>query len=72
MTSMNLSTISRLHFKRGDNMETRERENQTACISFQDTLPLSFQKKHFLWRRGKTNMHSDMGEGYVLISVLIQ
>ncbi len=27
-------------------METRERENQTACISFQDTLPLSFQKKN--------------------------
>ncbi len=26
-------------------MEMRERENQTACISFQDTLPLSFQKK---------------------------
>lgn len=51
-------------------MERRERENQTACISFQVTLPLSFQKKTlFLWRRGKTNMHSDMGEGYVLISV---
>jgi len=32
-TSANLLTISRLHFKRGDNMEKRERVNQTACIS---------------------------------------